>query len=141
MQTGFHYILVAEDDEDDQQLFIKHFAEATPDASVKFFKDGTQVLTFLNNCPVYQLPIVLLLDYRMPIVNGNEVLAYIAKNQRYQAIRKFVWSTSDNRDYIDQCLSHGAERYFKKPQTIAELDEIITHISDAYRSALGPATV
>jgi len=134
MKSAFHYILVAEDDEDDQRLFIKHFTEAAPGASVKFFKDGNEVLAFLEKCPVYQLPKVLLLDYRMPIVNGNQVLKTITGNARYNAIRKFVWSTSDNPDHIRECTAHGAEKYFKKPNSIAELNEIINIISTAYNS-------
>ena len=134
MKSAFHYILVAEDDEDDQRLFIKHFTEAAPGASVKFFKDGNEVLSFLEKCPVYQLPKVLLLDYRMPILNGNQVLKTITSNPRYNAIRKFVWSTSDNPDHIHECTTHGAEHYFKKPNSVAELNEIITVISKAYNS-------
>ncbi|HWB92478.1 MAG TPA: response regulator [Puia sp.] len=132
MKSAFHYILVAEDDEDDQRLFIKHFAEAAPDASVKFFKDGNEVLSFLEKCPSYQLPKVLLLDYRMPILDGNQVLKIITGNPRYNAIRKFVWSTSDNPDHVSECTAHGAERYFKKPNTLHELAEIIGVISTAY---------
>lgn len=135
MKNAFHYILVAEDDEDDQRLFIKHFADAAPGASVKFFKDGNEVVSFLEKCPSYQLPKVLLLDYRMPIFNGNQVLKAITANPRYSKIRKFVWSTSDNPDHIHECTTHGAERYFKKPSSIDELDEIIRIISTAYNSS------
>ena len=132
MPYDFHYILVAEDDEDDQRLFTKQFAEAAPGASVKFFKDGNEVLGFLDKCPGYQLPKVLLLDYKMPIVNGNQVLKAIQGNPRYSAIRKFVWSTSDNPSHVRECVAYGAERYFKKPNSIAELNEIISCISRAY---------
>ena len=132
MKSAFHYILVAEDDEDDQRLFIKHFTELTPGASVKFFKDGNEVVSFLEKCPSYQLPKVILLDYRMPIFNGNQVLKAITGNPRYNAIRKFVWSTSDNPDHIRECTTHGAERYFRKPNSVSELNEIIEVISMAY---------
>jgi CheY-like chemotaxis protein len=132
MAPDFSYILVAEDDTDDQLLFINQFAQASPGSSVKFFRDGQDILNFLDKCPSYQLPKVLLLDYAMPMVNGVQVLRKLAGQSRYNTIRKFVWSTSDINKYVEESLACGAERYFRKPANQSELEEIINQISAAY---------
>ncbi len=123
------YIAFADDDADDQEMLVKRFLKHHPDTKFKFFKDGQELTHYLEACPDSDLPTVVLLDYKMPIVTGADVLRALQADKRYDAVRKVVWSTSGNNQYVSECMTYGAEKYFAKPNDVRELDEIITQIA------------
>jgi len=53
-------------------------------------------------------------------------------DQELKPIRKFVWSNSDHLQYAKECMLHGAERYFTKPTSVAELDQVIAYLSTVF---------
>jgi CheY-like chemotaxis protein len=118
------YILLADDDGDDQDLLTESILQQRPSALVKTVNNGPQVLAWLDQCPDEQLPAMLILDYKMPILNAAQVLDELKANDRYAAVPKVVWSTSTNRKHIDECLSKGALGYFPKPNDVNELTVI-----------------
>jgi CheY-like chemotaxis protein len=122
MATHFkRYILLADDDGDDQDLLTESILQQRPSALIKTVNNGPQVLAWLDECPDEQLPAMLILDYKMPILNAAQVLDELNANTRYADLPKVVWSTSSNRKHIDECLSKGAWRYFPKPNNVTEL--------------------
>lgn len=122
MSANFtRYILLADDDCDDQDLLTESILQLRPSVRIKTLSNGPQVLAWLDECPDEQLPAMLILDYKMPILNAAQVLDELSTNDRYAALPKVVWSTSSNRNHIDECLSKGALRYFPKPNNINEL--------------------
>jgi CheY-like chemotaxis protein len=118
------YILLADDDDDDQDLLMESILDHQPSASIKTVNNGQQVLAWLDGCPDEQLPALLILDYKMPLLNAAQVLDELNANSRYTGLPKVVWSTSSNQNHIDECLRKGALKYFPKPANIAELDAI-----------------
>src|SRR5579863_9727800 len=122
------YILLADDDGDDQDLLTESILLHRPSALVKTVNNGTQVLAWLDKCPDEQLPIMLILDYKMPILNAAQVLDELNSNVRYADLPKVVWSTSSNRKHVDECLSKGALGYFPKPNDVSELAAITASI-------------
>jgi DNA-binding NarL/FixJ family response regulator len=123
------YIAFADDDSDDQEMLVKRFLKYHPDTQFQLFKDGQELTHYLEACPDSDLPAVVLLDYKMPIVTGADVLRILQAGKRYDAVRKVVWSTSGNNQYVSECMRNGAEKYFAKPNDVRELDEIITQIA------------
>jgi CheY-like chemotaxis protein len=130
------YIALADDDADDQEMLARRFLERYPDTVFKFFRDGQEIIHFLEACPTSALPHLIVLDYKMPMLNGVDVLKVLSRDSRYDAIHKIVWSTSGNHQYIDECMQNGAEKYLTKPNDISELDEIITQLSAVFQSAI-----
>ena len=135
MSTQSPYIVFADDDSDDQEMLADRFLKSHPAMAFKFFKDGNEVLRYLEDCPAGELPCLLLLDYKMPRLTGVEVLKALREDHRYDQIHKIVWSTSGNSEYANQCLQLGARQYFTKPTSMQELDTIVLQIS-----LLTPAT-
>lgn len=129
MSTQSPYIVFADDDGDDQEMLADRFLKSHPAMAFKFFKDGSEVLQYLEDCPVGELPYLLLLDYKMPRLTGVEVLKALHNDHRYDQIHKIVWSTSGNNEYVSQCLLFGAKRYFTKPTNMQELDTIVQQLS------------
>jgi CheY-like chemotaxis protein len=128
------YIAFADDDADDQEMLADRFLEKHPGTLFKYFKDGQEIVRFLEKCPIPELPLIIILDYKMPLLTGAEVLKALRGDSRYDAIHKIVWSTSGNHQYVAECLQNGAEKYFTKPNDIHELDGIVIHISSLFQS-------
>ena len=129
------YIAFADDDADDQDMLVKRFLKHHPGIQFRFFRDGQELTRFLDTCPDSDLPRVVLLDYKMPMQTGADVLRILQAHRRYNAIRKVVWSTSGNTQYVSECMQYGAEKYFAKPNNVQELDEIITQLSEIFRAS------
>jgi CheY-like chemotaxis protein len=129
------YIAFADDDADDQEMLVKRFLKHYPGTPFRFFRDGRELTSYLDTCPDSDLPRLVLLDYKMPIVTGADVLRTLQGDKRYDAIRKVVWSTSGNSQYVAECMQYGAEKYFAKPNNVQELDEIITQLSEIFRAS------
>lgn len=123
------YIALADDDVDDQEMLAERFLQRYPGTVFKFFMDGEEIIRFLEACPSSELPFLLILDYKMPLSTGAEVLKTLHRDSRYDPIHKIIWSTSGNQQYVAECIEYGAEKYFTKPTDIKQLDVIITQLS------------
>ena len=65
MNNDYTYIILADDDEDDRMLFIDAFDEIKISTKVQTFKDGSELMNYLNNEESI-LPETLFLDLNMP---------------------------------------------------------------------------
>jgi CheY-like chemotaxis protein len=123
------YILLAEDDPDDQHAFSEAFTRLNPNVAVKIVQDGWDLMDFLDGCSDARLPVVIVLDYKMPKLTGPDVLRYLAVCRRFHYIPKIVWSTSTREKDIAECLQLGATHYFAKPATNQELEDFIEGVN------------
>jgi CheY-like chemotaxis protein len=132
------YIAVADDDPDDQEMLANRILKKHPGIPIKFFNDGQEITRYLETCPTPGLPALVILDYKMPIKTGAEVLKTLQADNRFNVIRKIVWSTSGNNRYVTECLRYGAEKYFTKPNSIEQLDEMVSQLDDILRAGFTP---
>src|ERR1700742_4210714 len=95
------YILVADDDPEDQEMLAERFRRRNPSAKVKLLANGYEVLNFLSACAQDELPQLIVTDYKMPGLTGAELILSLQRNTRSHHIPKIVWSTSNNQEYID----------------------------------------
>jgi FOG: CheY-like receiver len=96
-----------------------------PVTEVRIVANGQQVIEFLQNCTDTDLPSLIILDYKMPILNAVEVLDRIQLNARFQTIPKVVWSSSRQPEHVQVCINKGAVNYFVKPNKINDLRQIV----------------
>jgi CheY-like chemotaxis protein len=136
MKRNVPYILLADDDPDDQELLTLALLKEIPDVVVESVTNGDQVLTWLEACSPVDLPALIVLDYKMPVFTAPEVLQRLAANYLYAGISTFVWSTSGRTEDIDHCIKFGAAAYFTKPNTDLELTGIIQNIAQAIQGHL-----
>ncbi|MBU2877957.1 response regulator [Aliiglaciecola lipolytica] len=108
------YILVAEDDLDDQELIRDALTEnnLTLD-KIKFAQDGEELISVLNSAEV--LPNLILLDLNMPRKSGREALAEIKQDPRLKHIPVIIFTTSDSEIDIKECYFLGSNAYLTKP--------------------------
>ena len=64
------YIIFADDDADDLELITSFFKQYTRNINVLEFKDGREVLKFLDDFALNATPLLIVLDINMPRLNG-----------------------------------------------------------------------
>ena len=128
------YILVADDDPDDQEMLAERFRRSDPTVRFRWVANGYEVLDFLRSCPNEELPRLMVIDYKMPGMTGAEVLQCIQHEERFRQIPKVVWSTSANKEYVDKALNSGADDYFAKPADMASFDKLVGQLTELFRA-------
>jgi CheY-like chemotaxis protein len=114
-------ILVAEDDEDDFLFLRRAIRQAAIENPILRFRDGSELVKFLEQIPAAETsadahtPWLLLLDIMMPIMNGFEVLQWLATHQGPPKIRPVMLSGSYRSEDIQRATALGATDYLMKP--------------------------
>lgn len=116
-------ILVAEDDEDDFFFLRRSVRHAGVENPMLRFRDGSELIKFLEQIPVSEMgPAagtgwLLLLDITMPVVNGFEVLNWLASHKGLPRVRPVMLSASYRPEDIERAMAMGAVDYLVKPIT------------------------
>ncbi|RAJ02346.1 response regulator receiver domain-containing protein [Chitinophaga skermanii] len=126
MQQPTFKILLADDDQDDQIILIEALQEAQPFIDIATVFNGKEAIQYLSTLSPSDYPNLIILDYKMPIYNAADVLSKM--EPAYKGIPTVVWSTSNQSEHIEQCLSLGALKYFTKPSSQPELSQLVSDI-------------
>lgn len=130
-------VLVAEDDPNDVRL-LELAAQQFPPQEIGFHvvRDGEQAMAYLRGEGVYSdrqaypLPDLVLLDVRMPRVDGFQVLHWIRAQPDLKRLKVFVWADSQFYSDIDRAQKGGADRVIPKPNQIAGLRDILREVKE-----------
>ena len=115
------FILLGEDDIDDQEILEEVFSRIDPSLRLQFINNGKKLVSHLEEVKDEQLPCLIILDYNMPELNGAEILRNLNNNKRVKHVPKIIWSTSNAPAYRDICMELGARDYLVKPSKINAL--------------------
>lgn len=116
-------LVVAEDDEDDFFFLRRAIRQAAIENPLLRFRDGAELIKFLQQIPpsevgpTAQAPWLLLLDITMPIMNGFEVLQWLASHKGVPRLWPVMLSGSYRAEDIDRAMRLGAADYLVKPIT------------------------
>jgi CheY-like chemotaxis protein len=110
-------IILAEDDEGHAKLIMRNLQRAGVMNKVLHFKDGEQVVEFLTKekNEGSNLPALLLLDIKMPKMDGIEVLKIVKNDEYFKKMPVIMITTTDDPREIDLCHEIGCSNYIKKP--------------------------
>lgn len=114
-------ILVAEDDPAERFLLRRAIEKAGFDLPVDFVPDGIDVLRYLQNPPRGSLPSLLLLDLKMPELDGFEVLEWLQHHPELRPPYVVVFSSSPSSSDITRASRLGVDHYLVKPSDPVEL--------------------
>lgn len=117
------YIIFADDDADDLELITGFFKQYNRNINVLEFRDGKEVLKFLDDFALNATPLLIVLDINMPRLNGRETLASIRKNPKYQYIPVVIYTTSNNNADEDFCRQLGAS-WVSKSSTVEGVKQV-----------------
>jgi len=129
-------ILVAEDDPNDTLLLKRAFYKAGVDTPIHFVTDGLEVIDYLQGKAPYDdpmrhpLPALLLLDLKMPRMNGFEVLEWLREHPDMRGLLVTVFSSSDQPEDMHRAYALGADCFMVKPVNTAEYVGIVKEIEN-----------
>lgn len=114
-------ILLAEDNHDDEVLTVRALNRRLNDVSVIVARNGVEVMEYLCGTGAYQgrdttkLPKVLLLDLKMPMMDGLETLKRVRATTHTRFLPVVILTSSDEqRDQVES-YRLGANSYVRKP--------------------------
>jgi len=125
--------LLIEDNQDHADLVISSLQEFNIKNKVTHVLDGEAALDFLNNEPPYSdslenpTPHLILLDIRMPRMDGISVLKALKDDDRFKSIPVIMVSTSELDSEIENCYRLGASGFISKP---IQFEEFTRKIKD-----------
>ncbi|QIA07110.1 response regulator [Draconibacterium halophilum] len=113
-------ILLAEDDEGHATLIKRNLKRSGLLNKIIHFKDGQETLDFLNQAKKKEeykdsIPSLLLLDIKMPKVDGIEVLRQVKQDPKLKKMPVIMITTTDDPREIDNCHELGCSNYIAKP--------------------------
>src|ERR1043166_8865305 len=114
-------MLVAEDREEDVEILKLAFEKAQVNVPLHFVSNGEEVIEYLkgegrfSNRDEYPLPKVLLLDLKMPVLSGFEVLEWLRLQPSLRRLLVVVFSSSDLPEDVNRAFELGANSYVVKP--------------------------
>ena len=111
------YIIFADDDADDLELITGFFKQYNREVNVLQFKDGKEVLKFLDDFALNASLPLLIVDINMPRLNGMETLMAIRNHPRCRHVPVVIYTTSAGATEEDFCNRYGAS-WVLKPVTV-----------------------
>ncbi|MBA4385839.1 MAG: two-component system response regulator [Anaerolinea sp.] len=131
--TVLKHILLAEDDPHDVEMTVNVLNTNNLANDICVVRDGAEALDYLYHRGVFSKiksgkPVVILLDLKMPKVDGIEVLRIIKSDKDLQMIPVVILTSSSETRDLETCYQLGANAYVVKPVSFADFVEAIKQI-------------
>jgi CheY-like chemotaxis protein len=117
-------VLLVDDDPDDQSVFFEALITVDNNAEYLHLEDCNEIVEFLNT----HSPEIVFLDVHLPKISGIQCLRNIRFQQQYKMIPIIMYSSNYNKQYTDMCKKEKANHFFVKPNSFAELQDIIRKV-------------
>jgi CheY-like chemotaxis protein len=129
-------ILLVDDRSVDIDLTRRAFAKRKLLNPIEVARDGEQALAYFDRWEAGEpLPICILLDLRMPKINGLEVLRRLKSHPRFSSIPVIVLTTSKEDRDVEEAYKLGCNSYIIKPVEFEKFMEVASNI-EVYWCAL-----
>ena len=128
-------ILLVEDNADDALLLKDAFHEVNIINSILVLENGKKAIAYLKgkgiyvNRKQYPLPILILLDLKLPILSGFEVLQWLKQQPILKRIPVLIMTSSNIPEDINKAYDWGANSYLVKPVDSEDLIRISQQIA------------
>ena len=111
-------IILAEDDKDDQELFMEALDATKIPSEVTTVANGEELLSALKD-PAEPKPDIVFIDINMPVKGGKEALEEIKSDTELKEIPAVMLSTSNHPKDIEETFDKGANLYIQKPSSFS----------------------
>jgi len=127
-------ILLIEDNPDDELLAVRALRKNKIMNKVVVARDGAEALDYLFGTGPYEgrdmseMPQVILLDLKLPKVDGLEVLKRLRNDERTKVVPVVVLTSSKEERDLTDSYQLGANSYIHKPVDFAQFTEAVRHL-------------
>ena len=127
-------ILLVEDNRDDEALAVRAFHKADIPVEITVVRDGQEALDYLFSpereaMPTgTDLPDLILLDLKLPKIDGIEVLKRLRAAPRGRYLPVVILTSSREQSDLIRCYEAGANSYIRKPLDFTEFSATARHI-------------
>lgn len=128
-------ILLVEDDPNDVLLIQRAFRKTKVNYTLQVLEDGEKAIDYLAGVGTYEdrdrypIPVLLLLDLKLPRKSGHEVLAWLKQHQELKRLPVVVLTSSKESQDINQVYDLGANSYLVKPVAFDDLQQLVNMLN------------
>ena len=130
-------VLLVDDNPDDVLLMRRAFRATSITAPLVVVNGGEAAITYLSGAEPYSdrtahpLPLLMLLDLKMPRVSGFDVLRWLRAQAALKRLPVVVMTSSSQEEDVNKAYDLGVNSYIVKPSGLKEIAEVAAQI-DAY---------
>lgn len=134
MSTATNTILIVEDDPYDSQLIVRAMKKARIINPVQTVGNGEEAVSYLQGASPYDnreqhpLPTLILLDLKMPLMDGFEFLAWLRSHTKLRNLPVVVLTSSNQTPDIERAYELGANSYLVKPVKSDALVDMLKNV-------------
>ncbi|XYI03743.1 response regulator [Sorangium sp. So ce1128] len=127
-------ILLVDDDKRDVALTIRAIKKNQISHDLVVVHDGSEALDYLFGGGAYahrdvrRVPWIILLDLKLPRVDGLQTLAHLRANQHTLLVPVIIFSSSDEEQDVAASYRLGANSFVRKPTSFVELTKAIERL-------------
>ncbi|MBM4240929.1 MAG: response regulator [Euryarchaeota archaeon] len=138
-------ILLVEDDPDDADLTIRALNKSNIKNEIVLAQDGVEALDYVFGSGIYAerdttvIPAVILLDLKLPKIDGIEVLRRIRKDDRTRNTTVVVLSSSKEEKDVLECYKLCANSYIQKPVNFNQFMDTVWQLGQYWLMLNEPA--
>jgi CheY-like chemotaxis protein len=144
MKTLRPALLIVDDDENDLVLIQRAFRDVGMTAPINTVRSGAQAIDYLTALPPYSdrqkfpYPTFIIIDLKMPALDGFAVLHHLKQNPKWSVIPTVVFTASGDADDIKTAYRLGASAYHVKPSSGEALRKQLKILNDYWATCEVP---
>ena len=122
------FIVLIEDDPNDILLITRALRKAQVKGKLIVLEDGEKAIKFFSDLlasPFSELPRLVLLDLKLPRMNGFQVLSWVRQQAPLKYLPVVVFTSSALQEDVDRAYAEGANSYLMKPIGHDQMQETI----------------
>ena len=120
-------ILLVEDNPDDIELTVSTLKQHGVAADIAVAEDGVEALEYLSS---HDVPDLLVVDLKLPRMNGLELLQRMRADPRTRVVPVVVLTSSIEEEDVARCYEAGANSYVRKPVNYDEFVGVARKLGD-----------
>jgi CheY-like chemotaxis protein len=132
-------ILVIDDSKEDQFLLDRAIRKAGVALNPRFVTDGEEAIAYLEgegkfgDREEFPLPSLIILDLKMPRMNGFDVLKWVKAQPRHVCTPVVIFTSSDESKDVNRAYMLGASSYIPKPTDSDRFAGVVQAIEDYWQ--------
>jgi len=128
------FILIVEDNPDDEEMTLRSLTQSGLANGVQVVRDGVEAVDFLfatgkfKDRDATRMPTVVLLDLKLPKLNGIDVLKRMRQDERTRTVPVVILTSSSEDEDMVKSYDNGANSYVRKPVIFSDFAKVVSQL-------------